>query len=371
MALRIERTIGWRTREGKGRACEFRTRRSDVSSEFGTQNRFREVQTPFRPQRRQLLEHVKTNDVINSVHVGVAGWSYPDWRGVLYPRAKGKGSDDLQVIASLFDCVEINSTFYREPTPRHAESWARTVDDRPGFRFTAKVQRDLTHERSVSPENIRSGCERMRQGLEPLVDAGRLDVVLAQFPPWFQDGSTARHRIRCIVEGLRPLNVQIEVRHRSFFSRSAPRSFFQFLEELGAGFTNVDMPPGASTLPPSTVNTNAIGYVRLHGRNAEAWFDPKAGRDATYDYLYSQEELTEWSERLLTIASRTLSTYAIANNHFRGQAPTNAIELINLFGRPVRALPPSLVALYPRLARLEQITEEHCAAERTTGGEAT
>ena len=328
------------------------------------------------------MEHVKTNDVVNSIRVGVAGWSYPDWRGILYPRSKaarskGGGADDLRIVSSLFDCVEINSTFYREPDPRHAESWARTVEDRPGFRFTAKVQRDLTHEREVSPEDIRGGGERLREGLAPLVDAGRLNVVLAQFPPWvqdgtrFQDGTVARDRIRRIVEALRPLNVQVEVRHRSFFSRSATVPFFRFLEELGAGFTNVDMPSGASTLPPSTVNTNAVGYVRLHGRNADAWFDPKAGRDATYDYLYSQEELTEWSERLLTIASRTLSTYAIANNHFRGQAPTNAIELINLFGRPVRALPPSLVALYPRLARLEQITEEHCAAERTTGGEAT
>ncbi len=291
-------------------------------------------------------------DVTGSIRIGVAGWSYPDWRGVLYPRSQRRGGEDLRLIAELFDCVEINSTFYRDPEARFAAAWARTVEERPDFRFTAKVFRGLTHEKEVGADEIPAGGRRILDGLAPLVEAGRLDVLLAQFPPWFRDGERSRERIRSLVEALRPLHVAVEVRHVSFLRGGSESTFLRFLEEIGAGFVNVDLPEGPGTLPPTVINTSSTGYVRLHGRNARAWFDRRAGRDQKYDYLYDREELSDWVRRMIELAGRALTTYAIANNHFRGQAPANALELAASLGRRLPPLPETFLTAYPRLAEL-------------------
>src|SRR5215510_9719987 len=75
---------------------------------------------------------------LEGVRVGVAGWSYPDWRGRFYPRGQKPG-EELRFVSELFDAVEINTTFYRVPDRKLVERWAKAVEDRPGFLFTSKV----------------------------------------------------------------------------------------------------------------------------------------------------------------------------------------------------------------------------------------
>lgn len=291
--------------------------------------------------------------MLQSIRVGVAGWSYADWKGVVYERERG--ADSLRLIASLFDLVEINSTFYRIPPARHAESWAATVADRPRFLFTAKVPRELTHESSTRADRIRDAGRQLLESLSPLIEARRLDVLLAQFPPSFRDGAAARERIESIVEALRPARVVVEIRHASFLrsardSEARSAGFLDFLKRLGAGFVNVDLPPGPGVVPPTIVNTSALGYVRFHGRNRAAWFSREAGRDAKYDYDYSREELQAWVPRILEIASRTLRVHIVMNNHFRGQAPANALDLLQILGlAPGARIPATLRQAFPRL----------------------
>src|SRR6266511_3629025 len=76
--------------------------------------------------------------------------------------------------------------------------------------------------------------------------------------------------------------------------------------------------------------TSAVGYMRLHGRNTAAWFQEDVGRDARdarYDYLYAEHELGEIAATVKSIAAQARETYLIANNHFRGQAVVNALQL--------------------------------------------
>lgn len=94
-----------------------------------------------------------------------------------------------------------------------------------------------------------------------------------------------------------------------------------------------------------------MGYVRLHGRNYRAWFAdrPDDAGAKRYNYLYSLDELKPWAERIAHIAADARLTFVITNNHFRGQAVTNALQLIHLLtGRPVKA-PPPLLQRYPEL----------------------
>lgn len=287
------------------------------------------------------------------IHIGVAGWSYPDWTGILYSAQESRSPGALAAIARLFDCVEINSSFYRYPAARSAEKWLRTVEAYEGFTFTAKVTRTLTHEGSVDEAAIRDGARQLVEGLRPLVDAGRLDTLLTQFPPFFRDGPDARARIESIVEALRPLPTSVEIRHGSFLSNS----FLQFLEGIGAAFVNIDLPPGREPFPQTSINTSGVGYVRLHGRNSTAWFDRDAGRDDKYNYHYSEDELDPWALRIREIAARTHRLYVITNNHFQGQAPANALDLMKLLERKLPPIPPGLLSLYPKLGQ-GRTTEE-------------
>ena len=109
------------------------------------------------------------------VRVGPAGWSYPDWNGIVYPPRMPKDLHPLSLLCEHFDTVEINSSFYRPPNPRHCESWVEKVAENPHFKFTAKLWERFSHKRTteLSQEDI----EVYRAGIEPLHDAGKLVLI--------------------------------------------------------------------------------------------------------------------------------------------------------------------------------------------------
>jgi uncharacterized protein YecE (DUF72 family) len=97
--------------------------------------------------------------------------------------------------------------------------------------------------------------------------------------------------------------------------------------------------------------TGPTGYVRLHGRNAAAWFDRKAHRDEKYNYLYSPDELGEWIPRVDRLKAETDRVFLIANNHFGGKAFANALEMrARLSGRKVKA-PEETLQAFPDLRK--------------------
>jgi uncharacterized protein YecE (DUF72 family) len=273
--------------------------------------------------------------------VGVAGWSYPDWEGIVYPKASR--FDALSYLASFFDTVEINSTFYRIPSARTTFSWARRARANSEFRFTLKLYKGFTHERTATADDERA----FREALAPLVDAGVLGAVLLQFPWSFKDQPENRDYLGGALERFARYPLVVEVRHSSW---NVPE-FYAFLEERSAGFCNIDQPLIGRSLAPSKRATGPVGYIRLHGRNYRDWFREDAGRDARYDYLYSEEELDPWVEKISEVSETASSTYVITNNHFRGQAVVNALQIRSrIEGRKVAA-PPSLIEHYPVLAR--------------------
>lgn len=280
------------------------------------------------------------------LRVGTAGWSYPDWEGIVYPKGVATTAEALVLVASLFDTVEINMTFYRVPSVRMAESWARRVAARPHFRFTAKLWQGFTHAR----DEPHAAEERaFKEGIEPLREAGRLGALLMQFPHSFRNTPQNRGYLDSLLTRFETYPLVVEVRHASWLKD-------EFLESLAArdvGFCNVDQPIIGAAVPPTSVMTGGSGYVRLHGRNRENWFKKDAGRDARYDYLYSHDEIREWVDRIKAMqgkAKRGGDIFIIANNHYRGQAPANALELLHMMTGNLVKVPESLVAAYPRLA---------------------
>lgn len=257
------------------------------------------------------------------IRFGPAGWSYKDWAGVVYPRPKPKGFDELRFMAGYFDTVEVNSTFYHPARTSVAESWARRVADRPDFQFTAKLWQRFTHQRKEAW--TRDEVREVRNGMEPLRDAGRLGAMLLQFPWSFRRTDVNREWLDDLAREFGDFPLVLEVRHASW---NVPE-FYAELAERSIGFVNIDQPLFSHSIEPSAVSTSRVGYVRVHGRNYQDWFREKAEAHERYDYLYPAAELEPWAERTRELAEQpgTRDVYVVTNNHYRGKGVTNALML--------------------------------------------
>lgn len=276
------------------------------------------------------------------IYVGIAGWAYADWEGTVYPTNTPRGFDPLAYLSRYFDCIEINSTFYRIPSPRAAAGWAQRVRGRARFLFTAKLHRVFTHESGDFPA---AEAVRFHLGMAPLAEAGAFGCLLAQFPWSFRNTAANRSRLARLIDSFADLPLSVEVRHSSWDVPAVRR----FLAERGTGLCAVDQPLFHSSMPPVAHRTSAVGYVRLHGRNRENWFREGAGRDARYDYLYTAAELEPWAARIRQFAANEGRVFVILNNHYRGKAVCNALEFAAFISGTAVEVPPTLLAAFPRL----------------------
>ncbi len=275
------------------------------------------------------------------IRFGPAGWSYDDWDGLVYPSPRPRGFHPAEYLAEFFDTIELNTTFYQPPRPEVVRGWARRVERNPNFKFTAKLWQRFTHDRSATREDEKV----FKRALDPLMEAGRLGALLVQFPWSFRNTRPNREYVGGLVVEFMEYPLALEVRHASW---NQP-VIFQMLRDLGVGFCNIDQPVIGRSLAPSSQATAPIGYVRLHGRNYERWFTAEDHPEERYNYLYSLAELDPWAERIKNLATATAAVYVITNNHFRGKAVANALQLITLVRGGKVSVPETLLDEYPEL----------------------
>lgn len=275
------------------------------------------------------------------IRIGPAGWSYKDWRGVVYPNDKRRGFDELGYIAGFFDTVEINSSFYGAPRPTAAKKWVESVSANERFRFTAKLFHAFTHERKPSPLDEKE----FKDGVAALAEANRLGALLAQFPWSFKNDPEHRQYLVDLRRQFREFPLVLEVRHSSWMEEEV----LDLLTELDVAICNIDQPLFKRSVRPSALVTAALGYVRLHGRNYKSWFSKTADVRERYDHLYSVDELEPWIARSKQIAEQAEDTYVITNNHYLGKAVVNAVEIASILRGKPQAAPEELVKHYPEL----------------------
>ena len=276
------------------------------------------------------------------VYIGIAGWSYPDWQGIVYTNSK---IDQLVYISGLVDCVEINSTFYRPPFERTTKSWLDKTAKRPDFFFTAKLHKSFTHEGGMDGQIVRY----FHKGFEPLLEAGKLKHLLAQFRYDYDDTSDNRRHLERIVSSFSgAFDLAVEVRHKSWQSPGA----LDFLDGLGVAVCNLDYPTTYNSFDLQECTVGASGYFRLHGRNAKAWFSKAAGRDETYNYYYNEKELARIKDRIDKLSKALAVLTVITNNHYRGAELANALELRALMTGQKQAVPEGLLKTYPNLSKI-------------------
>lgn len=261
------------------------------------------------------------------LRVGTSGYSFPDWKGTIYPK-NIKQSEMLEYYAHKlgFDTVEINFTYYRQPSPRTLWQMARKVP--VNFEFTIKAHKEMTHDIFTDNWHIKENKDAFKQfqdGIASLVEENQLGCILFQFPvAFFPKPETKEYILKCR-QWLPQIPLVIEFRNKAWIKDKT----FDFLRENDLGYCCVDEPPLPRLVPFVPKVTSDIAYFRFHGRNTN-WFNvPVSER---YNYLYTDDELKTFVPIIESINRNVAKTYVFFNNCHAGSAAKNAKRIKELLG---------------------------------------
>jgi uncharacterized protein YecE (DUF72 family) len=283
-------------------------------------------------------------------YIGTAGWSYPHWNGVVYPKTYPKsqaaGGHPLELLSTYLDLVEINSSFYQFLKPEVVRLWIKKVERNPRFLFTAKLHQKFTHARTVEDADVAA----FKDGLAPLARAKKLGAVLMQFPWSFRFTAENREFLIQLRRAFHEFPLVAEMRHSSWMAEEAIGTFLDYR----VGFCNIDQPEYTRAMPPTAFLTSGAGYVRLHGRNPnnalgayDRASDSTSARLRQHDYLYSEAELAEWSKRIEHVQRYADRTFVVFNNDAAGKSFVNALELRAMLTGVRGGAPKDLRRRYP------------------------
>jgi len=303
------------------------------------------------------------------IRVGICAWADPALieAGTFYPRKSMTAESRLRHYASVFDGVEVNSSYYAIPDIRNTLRWVERTP--PGFVFHVKAYSLLTghHPRaetvpadlaallprsprrtrrgeidasSFPPEALDRAFRLVRTALRPIAEAGKLGYVLFQFAPWVHFEPGRLDYLASLPERLPGWTIAIEFRHRSWLPDHADETL-RVLSGARLAHVIVDAPAAGHTVPRVTTVTAPTAVFRLHGRNAHGWLRQLRGEEPTvrekYDYLYSEAELREFLPEIEGVSEEAEEVFISFNNNNRDYPVQNALMLKRLLGQPIRA----------------------------------
>jgi uncharacterized protein YecE (DUF72 family) len=297
-----------------------------------------------------------------AILIGASGFSYPGppprgWRGAFYPEGTPRNFDELGYYSQIFNAVEINNTFYRLPTPAIAAQWtARTPDD---FIFSVKLWQKFTHRMKIFRKKSADEWEtpttrdfdEFRAGILPLAEAGKLGVLLLQYPAGFHFSPENMGQLQETLRWFYDYPKAVELRHKSWSEEDD--ALQALLQENRASGVLIDEPKFGTSIRQRSQPIGDMFYFRAHGRNAKAWWNPKESWEK-YDYLYSRAEIKEHAQRIRSAAGTTAikKVFAFYNNHARANAAANAIMLSQELGVRLRTMPSeAMLHRFPELAQ--------------------
>jgi uncharacterized protein YecE (DUF72 family) len=264
-----------------------------------------------------------------NIRIGTAGYAYPAWVGGFYPPGTTQ-HDMLPHYARHFAVVEINSSFYRPPTPEQVAKMARRSPE--GFAFTLKVPKSVSHDRS--PDDLPA----FKLAADHMTAAGKLLGLIFQVPESFRNTADNRAWLVRVGEHLRPHRVAVEFRHRSW----AASNLKEWMEHVGLDLVSVGVPDVPTIFPRGLRIANRRIYARLHSQNADNWYQDGKLR---YNYDYPEAALREWAEGLKAAADANLADDALFffNNCVGIQAVENAKRLAAI----LKEIAPSIRVIEP------------------------
>lgn len=248
---------------------------------------------------------------MGEVRLGTSGWSYTDWEGPFYPKGEKK---KLTFYSKYFDTVEIDSTFYAYPGKGMIIGATKSTPD--DFVFSAKLPKLITHEKKLEVESgVKEDLFRFLHLMKPLIEEDKLGPLLVQLPPSFAYSSGFKNLKGFLDVIPADLSFAAEFRNRSWLGKG---DALDLLRKHNVAMTTVDEP----LLPDDLTTTADFAFVRWHGHGNRPW----------YNYRYRQDELQGWSKKLEAISTKTKKLYGYFNNHFRGYAVENSLQMMEILG---------------------------------------
>jgi uncharacterized protein YecE (DUF72 family) len=232
------------------------------------------------------------------VRIGCSGWNYTHWRDVVYPRGL-PASRWLEHYATLFDTVEINTTFYRLPSVTAVGGWVEHTP--PDFVLAVKASRFLTHMKRLT--DMDQGVRRFYERIAPLVESPKLGPVLWQLAPNFYRND---ERLAAALDALPPGRHAFEFRHASWFDDEV----YALLRENGVALVIADRPEVRRF--QTRERTADFVFLRFH----------HGGGDGSY----SHRQLAVWARRIDEWRAEG-DVYAYFNNDWAGYAVENGLWL--------------------------------------------
>ena len=242
--------------------------------------------------------------------LGCSGWAYDDWVGPFYPPGTPPG-EFLERYARVFRTVEVDSSFYRPPTPFLLRRWADRTPD--GFRFALKVPREVTHSKEVGGEEV---LARFLESLAILRNRGKLGPIVLQFPASFRADRGAATLDRLLSGIPEEFLLAVELRHRSWWTEATRRA----LEARRAALV-WSVQPDAT--PPPWV-TGPFLYARFIGDRALEKFD-RIQRDGREGIVAMRERFEEEGRPVEVV-------FAFSNNHYMGFGPGTTSVVAEVLG---------------------------------------
>ncbi|MGM0854599.1 MAG: DUF72 domain-containing protein [Bacillota bacterium] len=279
------------------------------------------------------------------IYIGVTGWGDHE---TLYENASPR--DKLKEYGAHFPIVEVDTTFYAVQPLRNAEKWVRETPE--DFKFIVKAYQGMTgHQRGEIPFETKEEMFRaFKESLAPYVDAGKLAMVLLQFPPWYDCKKEHVDYIRYYREQLKGFPLSLEFRHQSWFRPEFRDKTLTFMKKEGWIHSICDEPQAGEGSVPRVLETTHkdATLIRFHGRNLYGWNKPNGEdwREVRYLYRYNRVELEEWIPHIHHLHETSENLYILFNNNSGGDAADNAKELIELLGIEYGGLAPKQLDLF-------------------------
>jgi uncharacterized protein YecE (DUF72 family) len=291
-------------------------------------------------------------EALTPIRIGTCSWADEALSKYFYP-PKFPAKERLAYYAEHFDTVEVDSTYYRLPSESMVQGWADRTPD--GFTMHVKAFGLMTRHPvkvEVLPEDLQGAMpvdergrvdrpprelrgevfRRFLEALEPLRASGKLGGILFQLPQYVVYKDRSLEYLEWAREQLGGDTMLLEFRHRSWLDEENVSATLSFVESIGAAYVTVDAPKSDTAknlIPTVPAVTNAIAYVRFHGRNLATWNKRGGSAAERFDYLYSDEELEEWTPTLRELAGQSKEAYAFFNNNSSSQDPQNPLGRIS------------------------------------------
>lgn len=291
-------------------------------------------------------------EAMASIRIGTASWTDPGFVADWYP-PKMPARDRLRWYASHFDYVEVNATFYALPEARTVARWCEETP--PHFLFDIKLPKALSRHRMETkflPPDLRARVPhrngvveltteteelimaRVLRELKPLRQTGKVGAFLLQLSPSFRPKTHELSELDSLQRHLDGVPLAVELRNRDWVAGKQLDATLQYFRDRKVTFVSVDAPDSEHfTVMPGLdhVTNSALGYVRLHGRNAAGYIRGRSVAER-FDYDYSDAEVEELAARLRKIAAEVKELRIVANNNRSNYAPKLAERLAKLLG---------------------------------------